>query len=96
VLVEANAFENVADPVHAVAGTGAGADDPSTGSLVARDNHLEASGEGRTGGTVVPLPYASTPDPATSVEATVTTGAGPRARPLPDAAGEAHDGRVAG
>ncbi len=96
VLVEANAFENVADPFHPGAGTSAGADDPSAGSLVARDNHLEASGEGRTGGTVLPLPYASTPDPATSVEAAVTTGAGPRPRPLPDGAGEAHDGGVAG
>lgn len=70
VLVEGNYFENVEDPYHL------GEADSGPGCLVARDNHLVNSGSGETGGSVAAIPYAYTPDPASSVKSLVTAGAG--------------------
>ncbi|MGW0735253.1 pectate lyase family protein [Streptomyces sp. NPDC002851] len=70
VLVEANYFENTEDPFHV------GEGDSGPGSLVAKDNHLENSGEGQTGGDVEAIPYEYTPEAATSVKDSVTAGAG--------------------
>jgi pectate lyase len=70
VLVEANDFENTNDPYH----LGEAASGP--GSLVAKDNQLVNSGEGETGGTVAPIPYTYSVDPASEVKSIVTAGAG--------------------
>lgn len=70
VLVEGNFFENVADPFH----RGEAASGP--GGLVARNNHFVNSGPGQSGGSVAPIPYAYRLDPAASVKAVVTAGAG--------------------
>ncbi|MBC9728031.1 polysaccharide lyase family 1 protein [Streptomyces sp. TRM68367] len=70
VLVEGNYFENTEDPFHR------GEGDSGPGGLVAKDNHLENSGEGQSGGDVAAIPYDYTAEPATAVKDSVTKGAG--------------------
>jgi pectate lyase len=70
VLVEANYFENIAEPVHL------GEADSDPGRLVARDNHSINSGPILTEGSVAAIPYPYQKDPAASVKSIVTGGAG--------------------
>ncbi len=70
VLVEANSFEGVDDPFHL------GEGDSGPGTLVARNNLLVNSGAGQTGGSVAPIPYSYTADPAANVKSIVTANAG--------------------
>jgi pectate lyase len=70
VLVEANSFENVADPFHL------GEASSGPGTLVARNNLLVNSGAGQSGGSVASLPYSYTADAAANVKSIVTANAG--------------------
>lgn len=71
VLVEANSFEGVKDSTH----VGYASSDP--GDLVMRDNELAESGEPETAGSSCKsLPYSYSAEPASSVKADVTSGAG--------------------
>ncbi|WP_281898529.1 pectate lyase family protein [Phytohabitans aurantiacus] len=70
VLVEGNYFENVSDPFHRGEGSS------PAGSLVARNNHFVNSGSGSQGGSVRAIPYGYQMDSASSVKASVQSGAG--------------------
>ncbi|WP_035738300.1 pectate lyase family protein [Glycomyces arizonensis] len=71
VILEANYFENVEDPVHI------GEGDSEDGRLVAIDNHLVDSGEILENGSVsTSLPYSFAVDDASQVASIVSGGAG--------------------
>ncbi|MFC3495030.1 pectate lyase family protein [Glycomyces rhizosphaerae] len=71
VIVEANYFENVAEPTHI------GEGDSEPGRLVEMDNVLDGSGEILTAGSVdTSLPYSYTADPADQIPGIVGEGAG--------------------
>jgi len=71
VLVEGNYFEDVDNPTH----VGFASSDP--GDLVQRNNIFDNSGTPEsTGGGVAPIPYGYQLDPAGSIPAIVTAGAG--------------------
>lgn len=71
VILEANYFENVEDPVHI------GEGNSEDGRLVAIDNHLENSGEIlENGGVSTDLPYSFPVDSAQEVASIVSAGAG--------------------
>jgi pectate lyase len=70
VTYNGNYFENVEAPFHRGEGSSPG------GSLVARNNHFVNSGSGDQGGSVRSIPYSYQMDSASSVKASVTSGAG--------------------
>ncbi|WP_344139294.1 pectate lyase family protein, partial [Luedemannella flava] len=70
VLLEANYFENIPEPVHL------GEGDSDAGNLVARDNYAVKSGKILTSGSVAAVPYSYQPDRAADVKTIVTGYAG--------------------
>jgi pectate lyase len=70
VLVEGNSFENTESPCEL------GQGDSSEGSLRQVNNLFAGSGECQTGGSVGGVPYQYTPQNASQVKASVTSGAG--------------------
>jgi pectate lyase len=70
VLVEGNYFLDTEDPFHL------GEGDSPEGSLVARDNFMENSGEGQQGGSVSDPSYSYNLDPADQIASIVSEGAG--------------------
>jgi pectate lyase len=70
VLVEGNYFENVDSPCELGQGSS------PAGSLAQRNNHFVNSGSCQTGGSVRGIPYSYQMDSASSVKASVTSGAG--------------------
>jgi pectate lyase len=70
VLVEGNYFLDTEDPFHL------GEGDSGPGSLVARDNVHDNSGEGQQGGSVSDPSYGYNLDPADQIPSIVSSGAG--------------------
>jgi hypothetical protein len=70
VLVEGNVFENVDEP------TLVGYADSGPGTLVQRNNLFTGSGTPQAAGSVARIPYPYTPEPASTVKASVRAGAG--------------------
>ncbi|GAB3209426.1 pectate lyase [Marinactinospora thermotolerans DSM 45154] len=71
VIVEANYFENVDNPTHV------GYADSDPGRLVERNNIYDNSGAPEAAGSVSPVPYGYTADPAQNIPSLVSQGAGP-------------------
>jgi pectate lyase len=70
VLVEGNVFENVDEP------TLVGYADSGPGTLVQRNNLFTGSGTPQAAGSVARIPFPYTPEPASTVKASVRAGAG--------------------